>query len=320
MRKAIGVDLGGTKINVLLVNEKGKIISRDKQPTESEKGRDYVIRKIKNMINKVLVEANIKISDMEGIGVGFPGIMDREKKTTLYAPNLGEEWKREVPLGEELENYFKVPVFLENDVNLVAWAEWLVGAGRGTKTMISIAIGTGIGSGIVLNGKLWIGAHGMAGEFGHTTVIPDGPICGCGNKGCIEAIASGSGIERYAKSIIPNNKDSLIWNLVNGDVDKVTVRVIYQAAEKGDKLAIDIFNRAGYYLGIALANYVHVIDPEKIVVGGGVANVRDYIGKPMRDEFYKRVLPSLRDKISFAWAELGEDAGGIGAALFVLYR
>lgn len=317
MRKAIGVDLGGTKINVLLVNEKGEVISRDKQPTESEKGRDYVIQKIKSMINKVLVDANLKINDIEGIGVGFPGIMDREKKTTLYAPNLGEEWKREVNLGKELENDFKVPVFLENDVNLVAWAEWLVGAGRGTKTMISVAIGTGIGSGIVLNGKLWIGAHGMAGEFGHTTVIP---ICGCGNKGCIEAIASGSGIERYAKSILPDHKDSLIWDLVNGDLDKVTVRVIYQAAERGDMLAIDIFNRAGYYLGIALANYVHIIDPEKIVVGGGVANVRDYIGKHMRDEFYKRVLPSLRDKISFAWAELGEDAGGIGAALLVLYR
>jgi len=320
MRKAIGVDLGGTKINVLLVNEKGEVISRDKQPTESEKGRDFVIQKIKSMINKVLIDANLKINDIEGIGVGFPGIMDREKKTTLYAPNLGEEWKREVNLGKELENDFKVPVFLENDVNLVAWAEWLVGAGRGTKTMISVAIGTGIGSGIVLNGKLWIGAHGMAGEFGHTTVIPDGPICGCGNKGCIEAIASGSGIERYAKSILPDHKDSLIWDLVNGDLDKVTVRVIYQAAERGDMLAIDIFNRAGYYLGIALANYVHIIDPEKIVVGGGVANVRDYIGKPMRDEFYKRVLPSLRDKISFAWAELGEDAGGIGAALLVLYR
>lgn len=320
MRKAVGVDLGGTKINVLLVNEKGEVIGRDKQPTESEKGKEYVINKIISMIKNVLEKSEVSYSEIEGIGIGFPGLMDRENKSTLYAPNLGDDWKREVPLGKELEKIFGIPTFLENDVNLVAWAEWLVGAGRGTKTMISVAIGTGIGSGIVLNGKLWIGAHGMAGEFGHTTVLPDGPICGCGNKGCIEAIASGSGIEKYARSILPENPQSLIWRFCNGNLEDVTVKTIYQAAEQGDSLAIDIFNRAGYYLGIALANYVHIIDPEKIVIGGGVANVREYIGKPMREEFYKRVLPNLRDKISFAWAELGEDAGGIGAALLVLYR
>ncbi|HOP94593.1 MAG TPA: ROK family protein [Dictyoglomaceae bacterium] len=320
MRKAIGVDLGGTKINVLLVNEKGEVISRDKQPTESERGKDYVINKIKSMIYKVLNEINLASKDIEGICVGFPGVMDRDKKATLYAPNLGEEWKKEVYLGSILEKEFKIPAFLENDVNLVAWAEWLVGAGRGTKTMISVAIGTGIGSGIVLNGKLWIGAHGIAGEFGHTTVLPDGPICGCGNKGCIEAISSGSGIEKYTKSILPEHPESMIWDLCEKDLEKVTVRLIHQAAEKGDKLATDIFDRAGYFLGISLANYVHIIDPENIVIGGGVANVREYIGKPMKGEFYKRVLPQLKDKVSFSWAELGEDAGGIGAALYVLYR
>ncbi|MCX7720986.1 MAG: ROK family protein [Dictyoglomus thermophilum] len=320
MRKAVGVDLGGTKINVLLVDDQGKVLERDKQPTESEKGKDHVINKIKSMIDNVLNQAGLKITEIEGIGIGFPGLMDRDKKTTLYAPNLGDEWKKEVLLGKELEETFNVPVYLENDVNLIAWAEWLVGAGRGTKTMICVALGTGIGSGIVLNGKLWIGAHGMAGEFGHTTVLPDGPVCGCGNRGCIEAIASGTGIEKYAKSILPQYPNSLIWELCNGNLDEVTVKIIYQAAERGDKLAVDIFNYAGYYLGIALANYVHIIDPEKIVIGGGVANVREYIGKPMKEEFYKRVLPSFRDKVTFSWAELGEDAGGIGAALLVLYR
>lgn len=320
MRKAVGVDLGGTKINVLLVDEKGKVLGRDKQLTEAEKGKDYVINKIKTMIDNVLKENGVPLKEIEGIGIGFPGLIDREKKSTLYAPNLGDDWKKEVLLGKELEEFFNIPTFLENDVNLVAWAEWLVGAGRGTKTMISVAIGTGIGSGIVLDGKLWIGAHGMAGEFGHITVLPDGPLCGCGNKGCIEAIASGSGIEKYAKSILLDNPDSLIWKFCEGDLEKVTVRTIYQAAEQGDKLAISIFDRAGYYLGIALANYVHIIDPEKIVIGGGVANVRDYIGKPMREKFYRTILPNLRDKISFAWAELGEDAGGIGAALLVLYK
>jgi glucokinase len=320
MRKAVGVDLGGTKINVLLVNEKGEVLGRDKQPTEADSGKDYVINKIKDMIHNVLQQGRVSEKDIEGIGIGFPGLMDREKKSTLYAPNLGDEWKKEVFLGRELEEYFNIPTYLENDVNLIAWAEWLVGAGRGTKTMICVALGTGIGSGIVLNGKLWIGAHGMAGEFGHITVLPDGPICGCGNRGCIEAIASGTGIEKYARSILPQHTDSLIWGLCNGNLEEVTVKTIYQAAEQGDKLAIDIFNHAGYYLGIALANYVHIVDPEKIVIGGGVANVREYIGKPMREEFYRRVLPSFRDKVTFSWAELGEDAGGIGAALLALYR
>ncbi|MGB9767757.1 MULTISPECIES: ROK family protein [Dictyoglomus] len=320
MRKAVGVDLGGTKINVLLVNEKGEVLGRDKQPTEADRGKDYVINKIKDMIHNVLQQGRVSEKDIEGIGIGFPGLMDREKKSTLYAPNLGDEWKKEVFLGRELEEYFNIPTYLENDVNLIAWAEWLVGAGRGTKTMICVALGTGIGSGIVLNGKLWIGAHGMAGEFGHITVLPDGPICGCGNRGCIEAIASGTGIEKYARSILPQHTDSLIWGLCNGNLEEVTVKTIYQAAEQGDKLAIDIFNHAGYYLGIALANYVHIVDPEKIVIGGGVANVREYIGKPMREEFYRRVLPSFRDKVTFSWAELGEDAGGIGAALLALYR
>ncbi|MGB9810535.1 MAG: ROK family protein [Dictyoglomus sp.] len=320
MRKAVGVDLGGTKINVLLVNEKGEVLVRDKQPTEADRGKDYVINKIKDMIHNVLQQGRVSEKDIEGIGIGFPGLMDREKKSTLYAPNLGDEWKKEVFLGRELEEYFNIPTYLENDVNLIAWAEWLVGAGRGTKTMICVALGTGIGSGIVLNGKLWIGAHGMAGEFGHITVLPDGPICGCGNRGCIEAIASGTGIEKYARSILPQHTDSLIWGLCNGNLEEVTVKTIYQAAEQGDKLAIDIFNHAGYYLGIALANYVHIVDPEKIVIGGGVANVREYIGKPMREEFYRRVLPSFRDKVTFSWAELGEDAGGIGAALLALYR
>ncbi|PNV79338.1 MAG: ROK family protein, partial [Dictyoglomus turgidum] len=185
---------------------------------------------------------------------------------------------------------------------------------------ISIAIGTGIGSGIILNGKIWRGAHGIAGEFGHITVLPDGPLCGCGNRGCVEAISSGSGIEKYARSVLPEHPESIIWKICEGDLSKVTVRTILQAAERNDPLALHIFNQAGYYLGIALANYVHIIDPERIVIGGGVANVRDYIARPMKDEFYKRALSYIREKVSFAWAELGEDAGGIGAGLMLLYK
>jgi len=320
MPKAIGVDLGGTKINVLLVDEKGNILARDKRPTEPEKGKDQVLNKIKDMILNVLKSADLSINDIEGIGLGFPGIIDRERVVTMYAPNLGDDWKEEVPVGEILSEFFDVPIELENDVNLIAWAEWLVGAGRGTRTMITVAIGTGIGSGIILDGKIWRGAHGIAGEFGHTTVLPDGPLCGCGNRGCIEAIASGVGIENYARSILKEHPESLIWKLCDNDLNKVTVRLIYQAAEAGDTLARHIFDHAGYYLGIALANYVHIVDPERIVIGGGVANVREYIGRPMREEFYKRALKYIRDKVSFAWAELGDDAGGIGAGLMLLYK
>lgn len=320
MPRAVGVDLGGTKINVLLVDEKGNILAREKRPTETEKGKTQVIEKIKDMVLKVLKDANLGLGDIEGIGIGFPGIVDRERTVAVYAPNLGEEWKQEVPIGEILSEFLDLPIELENDVNLVAWAEWLVGAGRGTRTMISIAIGTGIGSGIILDGKIWRGAHGIAGEFGHTTVLPDGPLCGCGNRGCIESIASGSGIEKYAKSILPEHPESIIWKICEGDTSKVTVRTILQAAEKNDSLALQIFNHAGYYLGIALANYVHIIDPERIVIGGGVANVRDYIAKPMKEEFYKRALRYIKERVSFAWAELGEDAGGIGAGLMLLYK
>jgi glucokinase len=320
MPKAVGVDLGGTKINVLLVDEKGNILARDNRPTEAEKGKDQVIEKIKNMVLKVLKDADLSLEDIEGIGIGFPGIIDRDRSVTLYAPNLGEDWKKEVPIGEILSNYFDLPIELENDVNLVAWAEWLVGAGRGTRTMISIAIGTGIGSGIILNGKIWRGSHGIAGEFGHTTVLPDGPLCGCGNTGCIEAIASGSAIEKYTRSIIQNYPDSIIWKLCDGDLNKITVRTILDAAQKNDPLAIHVFDRAGYYLGIALANYIHIIDPERVVIGGGVANVKDFIGNPMKREFYRRALNYIKDKVSFAWAELGGDAGGIGAGLLILHK
>lgn len=320
MLKAIGVDLGGTKINVLLVDEKGNILARDKRPTETEKGKDQVIEKIKDMILKVLEEAKLGLGDIEGIGIGFPGIVDKERSVAIYAPNLGEEWKQEVPLGEILSNFFDLPIEIENDVNLIAWAEWLVGAGKGTRTMLSIAIGTGIGSGIILDGKIWRGAHGIAGEFGHTTVLPDGPLCGCGNRGCIEAIASGSGIERYAKNILSQYPESIIWKICNGDLNKVSVKTILEAAEKKDPLALHIFNHAGYYLGIALANYVHIIDPERIVIGGGVSNVREYIAKPMKEEFFKRALNYVKERVSFAWAELGEDAGGIGAGLMILYK
>ncbi|MCX7844988.1 MAG: ROK family protein [Dictyoglomaceae bacterium] len=320
MPRAIGVDLGGTKINVLLVDEKGNILARDKRPTEVEKGKDQVIKKIKEMIIKVLEEAKLGLGDIEGIGIGFPGIVDRERSVAIYAPNLGEEWKQEVPIGEALSIFFDLPIEIENDVNLIAWAEWLVGAGKGTRTMLSIAIGTGIGSGIILDGKIWRGAHGIAGEFGHTTVLPDGPLCGCGNRGCIEAIASGSAIERYARNLLPQHSESIIWKLCNGDLNKVSVKTILEAAERKDDLALHIFNYAGYYLGIALANYVHIIDPERIVIGGGVANVREYIAKPMREEFYKRALNYVKERVSFAWAELGEDAGGIGAGLMILHK
>ncbi|MCS7201204.1 MAG: ROK family protein [Dictyoglomus sp.] len=320
MPRAIGVDLGGTKINVLLVDEKGNILARDKRPTEVEKGKDQVIKKIKEMIIKVLEEAKLGLGDIEGIGIGFPGIVDRERSVAIYAPNLGEEWKQEVPIGEALSIFFDLPIEIENDVNLIAWAEWLVGAGKGTRTMLSIAIGTGIGSGIILDGKIWRGAHGIAGEFGHTTVLPDGPLCGCGNRGCIEAIASGSAIERYARNLLPQHSESIIWKLCDGDLNKVSVKTILEAAERKDDLALHIFNYAGYYLGIALANYVHIIDPERIVIGGGVANVREYIAKPMREEFYKRALNYVKERVSFAWAELGEDAGGIGAGLMILHK
>ncbi|MEN2983463.1 MAG: ROK family protein [Dictyoglomaceae bacterium] len=320
MPRAIGVDLGGTKINVLLVDEKGNILAREKRPTEVEKGKDQVIKKIKEMIIKVLEEAKLGLGDIEGIGIGFPGIVDRERSVAIYAPNLGEEWKQEVPIGEIFSTFFDLPIEIENDVNLIAWAEWLVGAGKGTRTMLSIAIGTGIGSGIILDGKIWRGAHGIAGEFGHTTVLPDGPLCGCGNRGCIEAIASGSAIERYARNLLPQHSESIIWKLCNGDLNKVSVKTILEAAERKDDLALHIFNYAGYYLGIALANYVHIIDPERIVIGGGVANVREYIAKPMREEFYKRALNYVKERVSFAWAELGEDAGGIGAGLMILHK
>jgi glucokinase len=310
----VGVDLGGTTIITVVTDIHGKVIASVKCLSEVKEGVKAVINRIVDTIYATVAKAKLQIDEVLTIGIGAPGPLSTKTGIIIDAPNL-DGWVN-VPLRDLVKKAFnqKIPVFLENDANAAAYGEFWIGTGKNVSTLIILTLGTGIGGGIIIDKKLYRGPDDTAGELGHISVFPNGPVCNCGNNGCLEAIASATGMVNRAVDALRLGRRSLIRDLAEHDLNRVTAKMIYQAVLKGDKLAKDIMQETGRYIGIAAASLVNIFNPEMIVFSGGMINAGDYLLDPIRDEVKKRAFPQPAKRVKILPAKLGENAGAIGAA------
>ncbi len=320
-RYAIGVDLGGTKVATALTDIHGHILQRAEVPTGAREGAEAVISRIvesiRTVMNTVVDGRKVSPEEVLGIGIGSPGPLDARRGIVLAAPNL--KWEN-VPICDPIAETFGLPTYLDNDASLAAMAESRFGAGKGVENMIYMTVSTGIGGGIIINGRIYRGSHGNAGEIGHMTIKSDGPRCGCGNFGCLEALASGTAIAREAAEGIRTGMTTSLREKANGDPAKVTARLVGEALREGDSFAREVIHQAANYLGIGLANLVDIFDPEIIVIGGGVSRIGEELFEPARETMRERALPAVVKDVKIAPALLGGDSGVLGAASLVLDR
>jgi glucokinase len=307
-RLTIGVDIGGTKVAAGLVDPHGTVLARARRLTPS---RDPVA--VKDTIVDVVAELR-RGRDVAAVGIGAAGFVDAARSRVLFAPHLA--WRNE-PLRAAVSEVVRLPVVVENDANAAAWAEWRFGAGRGETRLVCVTLGTGIGGGIVIDGQVQRGRHGMAGEFGHMIVVPEGQRCECGNRGCLEQYASGNVLGREARELARAGSPVTVpmMERVGGDVDALVGPVITGAARDGDPVAIELFEEVGRWLGIGLANLAAALDPGMFVIGGGVSDAGELLLRPARDSF-RRVLTGrgFRPEPRIVRADLGPEAGLVGAA------
>ena len=306
----LGIDLGGTKIMSALANEEGKILESLKTPTEADGGEKRVINNIINSIIILLGKFSLDKSQVGGIGICSPGLLNTAEGIIYESSNI--PWKN-VKIVKILEDELNIPVFLENDANAAALAESNFGAGFNYKNMIYITVSTGIGGGIVIDNKLYHGANNNAGEIGHMTVVPDGPLCGCGNHGCFEAVASGTALKRMAIDGLDKNQGSLINKLSEARSEEIDGKLIALAARKGDEFALRLFKRLAYYLGIGLANLINIFNPELIVLGGGVMKSYDFFWDEMKNNIERRALSVSLKELEIVRSKFEDDSGVMGA-------
>ncbi|HVE63673.1 MAG TPA: ROK family glucokinase [Mycobacteriales bacterium] len=305
----IGVDVGGTKVAAGVVDSDGRVLARTKRPTPS-----YSPGEIVELVGEVVAELRESHPDVVAVGVGAAGWVDAERARVVYAPNLA--WRDE-PLRDRLAQTIDVPVVIENDANAAAWAEHRFGAARGEPHVVLVTAGTGIGTGIVFDGALYRGGHGMAGEAGHMTVVRDGLPCPCGQRGCWEQYASGNALVRLARerAAAEPSRARVLLELGGGDPVKIEGAQVTEAAEAGDPVAVECFADVGRWLGEGLADLAAVLDPSVFVVGGGVADAGELLLAPARSAYAARLTGGAhRTPAEVRVAELGNEAGLVGAA------
>jgi glucokinase len=317
MKKYIGCDLGGTNLRAAIVDvENGSIVYQMSIPTLARDGHDALMTRMAGLFLQIIEWAGMKKEEIGGIGIGVPGVLDLEKGETLFLPNLPGTWPH-VPLGDTITKLTGLPTVLLNDVRSITNGEWRFGAGRGVDTVAVFAIGTGIGGGLVINGQLHLGIGGTGGELGHMTIDYSGPTCGCGNKGCLEAFASGPAIAAMGMKAVTQGLTTRIGEMCDYDLNRITPELIARAAEAGDQIAMEIYERAGFYLGIAAANICVAIGPRRIIIGGGVAQVGDLLLNPIRRTLRERVTVMPIEQVEVVQSQLGDNAGVIGVACWM---
>ncbi len=312
----VGIDIGGTKIAVAAAGINGRIIAKAKMPTEVQKGPNYTIGKMMELVRQVLHESHVWRPLAIGVGCGGP--LDPDEGVILSPPNL-PGWDA-IPLKQILENEFGTYVYIDNDANAAALGEFRFGAGADINNMVYITVSTGIGGGIIINGQLLQGIRASAGEIGHQTILKDGVRCNCGNRGCLEALASGTAIARRAREALSNRRDSLMLKLANGDVNSVTAETVVSAARDRDPLALQIWEDTIEYLSIGVANVITTLAPDMVVVGGGVSDAGDLLYPALREAVNKRVFLVPMDRVKIAPPKLGSEVGVVGAIAVALQQ
>jgi glucokinase len=314
MKKYIGCDLGGTNLRAAIVDvESGDVLHLSSIPTLAREKHDAVMQRMADLILQVIQAGGLGKEDIGGIGIGVPGVLDLEKGETLFLPNLPGTWPH-VPLRDTITRLTGLPTALLNDVRSITNGEWHFGAGRGFNTLAVFAIGTGIGGGLVINGQLHLGIGGTGGELGHTMIDFNGPRCGCGNNGCLEAYASGPAIAAMGMKAVSQGLTTNIAELCDYDLNRITPELIASAAQAGDEIAKDIFEKAGFYIGIAAANVCAAIGPRRIIISGGVAQAGALLLDPIRHTLRERVHIMPAEQVEVVPSQLGDNAGIIGVA------
>lgn len=315
-KKLIGIDLGGTTTKFAFIDQSGNILTKWRIPTDISNAGSNIVPNIVQSIANQMRKDDYNSNDFLGIGMGTPGAVDREKGTVVGAYNLG--WEIVQPVGATISANLQLPVFIDNDANSAALGEFWKGAGYKAKDVVFVTLGTGVGGGVVTNGHLVHGINGGAGEIGHITVQPGGYLCTCGKRGCLEQYASATGVVRLAKDLAKQfTGKSRIIELIDSD-EGLTSKMVFYLADNGDILANQIVDRVCSYLGLALSDVGNILNPENIIIGGGVSNAGNTLLQPTTRYFQENAFPSVRDSTKLKLAQLGNDAGVIGAASLAL--
>jgi glucokinase len=311
----IGVDLGGTNIVVGALSDNGdRQIGMRSEPTIAERGVEVVVERMVSMVEQtieaVLRESGGTRDDVLGVGIGAPGPLDRDRGLVVVAPNLG--W-RDFPLRDVIADRVRLPATLDNDANCATLGEWWQGAARGARHVVGLTIGTGIGGGIIIDGRLHHGISDVAGEIGHTTIDVNGRYCRCGNYGCLEAYASGPAIAQRALEALERDEISSLPRMVDGDLTRLTAATVYEAAKTGDALARELVRDTATFLGAGIANLLNVFNPDVVVIAGGVTQAGEPLFDPLRAEVRRRAFRPAVDACRIVPGELPGTAGVVGA-------
>lgn len=312
----VGVDLGGTTTKIAFITMDGVIIYKWEIPTDNSNEGQNITFNLAKSINEKIIELKIHKDQLIGIGMGAPGPVDYESGIILNVVNLG--WKDNYPLKDSLEEATLLSAAIDNDANCAALGEMWQGAGNGARDLVCVTLGTGVGGGVIANGNIIQGANGAAGEIGHITVIPfGGAPCNCGKTGCLETVASATGIVRLAKEEV--SKDGSQGELAERlhTSGKITAKDVFDTARNGDPLALKVLEEVSFHLGFTLASIANTLNPEKIVLGGGVSKAGDILLKAVHQNFEKFAFSSVKNSTKIAVATLGNDAGVLGAAWLI---
>lgn len=311
----IGFDVGGTGVQVGVVNEKGEILCKGSMVTRTDIPVADQIKAMADCALDTLARSGYTLDDVKSLGAGLPGVMEPRTGHIAFCPNLG--WK-DVDFAGEMRKHIDKPVFMDNDATVAGLAENVAGVSAGAHSSVFLTLGTGVGGGIVIGGKVWSGFHGVGSEIGHMIIEMDGNPCNCGNRGCLERYCSATSIILAARSAVHQYQDSAIMAKAEGDPMKINAKMVFDAAKEGDELGLRLFHDYVKALSITIVNIIHFLDPEVIALGGGVSKAGDFLLDALRKEVARLVMYKTMPYSRIELAKLGPDAGIIGAAMLGL--
>ncbi|NGQ96801.1 ROK family transcriptional regulator [Brevibacillus sp. SYP-B805] len=313
----IGICVGTKRIRGVTATLDGQVVQYVEEGIPAQPSPEEFLARLTSVVRRLITQTDEAVHSILGIGVGMHGLIDPERGVSIYAPHLH---LRNVPVKEVLETTFSLPVEVQNDVRALALGESWFGQGQGISNFICVYVGSGVGAGIILEGRLYHGTSYSAGEMGHTTIDIEGPKCHCGNNGCLEAFVSGPAIARRAREAIRSGAVSVLKEWVSGDLEQLTGEMVHRAAQQGDELAIRILEDTGKYLGIGLANLINTLNPSKIILSGGVARAGDFVLRKLRETVQERALQTPAQAVTIVTSELGPHAMEIGAVTLFLQK
>ena len=313
---SIAIDLGGTKMRVAVIDRAGVLLQREEEPTLAHQGREQAVERLTQIITNLI--PSTKGRELVGIGASLASPVDPDTATMYNPPNL-PGWDG-FSLKFLLEKTFGIPVWADNDATLGAVGEHAYGIGQGVQNLVYVTVSTGVGGGIIADGRPLQGAKGFAGEIGHMSIDRNGPLCRCGNVGCLETLASGTAIANLALERLEQGEESILQEMVNGNLAKVNAEAVMKAAGQGDSMAVDLVNRFARDLGLGLVNLLHIFDPEMIILGGGVSRSYQIYSKALNEAILSNTMTHLRGHINLVTSVLGDDISLLGAAHLVFQR